>query len=536
MESGSPPPAAEIDISFNADDSFMDMDNTSDVLLACVQSGVPPPAASVAVALEKDNQPSHFKFEFEGGCLDLFAKLQATLTSGELPFSTPLSWSSDEECELFDDSTPNFGVELPDDIYDKASANFNMVSTNNPTYPWPSKAHFITSLLFSSPHLPFSETQKKAILNWARDLGTQNVPSLGSMKKCHTYLDNLVSNPTQQATSHSGDVFYINNIAEAIAKDYVNPLAQFAMKDYPEDGGEGMSQVFNRKKMLFDLLSPVVVQVDGTIYFTDELLQDDSGDYFILEHFFYTSPPADSDSDDTEPRKHADMKPLYALGWASFEDIAATQGELNCGLTASSTKYVSLSPSSMCKKANGRMVYTVPLIIFMDNVSGNISKQWNKHHTIYMSNANLPCEMLEKEFFVHFVTSLPHAAPMELMQAMKQSISFVATSGVIAWDCKDNEEAEECNHAGLNCNYFCWTCDVGGMKEFKTFGDGYSSLFPSGNLRTPEGTATNIQQQFEMALKSGAKEKIKNSVSSMGIHDSASISIINTLVELGKKL
>ena len=33
------------------------------------------------------------------------------------------------------------------------------------------------------------------------------------------------------------------------------------------------------------------------------------------------------------------------------------------------------------------MVLTVPLIIFMDDVSGNVSKQWNKHHVVYMSNA-----------------------------------------------------------------------------------------------------------------------------------------------------
>ena len=59
----------------------------------------------------------------------------------------------------------------------------------------------------------------------------------------------------------------------------------------------------------------------------------------------------------------------------------------------------------------------------MDDFSGNILKQWNKHHTIYMSNANLPCKMLEKEFYVNFVTSLPHAVLMELMKAMKDSIS-----------------------------------------------------------------------------------------------------------------
>ena len=150
----------------------------------------------------------------------------------------------------------------------------------------------------------------------------------------------------------------------------------------------------------------------------------------------------------------------------------------------------------------------------MDDVSGNVSKQWNKHHAVYMSNASLPREMLEKEFFVRFVTSSPHAAPMELMRAVKDSIwyallyrvilfelmflfillSSAAESGIIAWDCKDNEEvmlvpyvlflagdnpmqAEECSHAGLSCNYFCRTCDVGGTKEWKTSTEGYNSIF-----------------------------------------------------------
>ncbi|KAG1878687.1 hypothetical protein C8R48DRAFT_590573 [Suillus tomentosus] len=199
------------------------------------------------------------------------------------------------------------------------------------------------------------------------------------------------------------------------------------------------------------------------------------------------------------------------------------------------------------------MVHTVPLIIFMDDVSGNISKQWNKHHAIYMSNANLPREMIEKEFFVRFVASSPHAPPMELMRAMKESICDAAESGVVAWDCKYNEEvmlipyglfvagdnpmqAEECSHAGLNCNYFCRTCDVGGTKQHKESAAGYESIFVAGNLRTPEGTAQEIRRQFETAFKSGASTKLQNSVSTTGIRDSASSSILNTLIELGKKL
>ena len=43
-----------------------------------------------------------------------------------------------------------------------------------------------------------------------------------------------------------------------------------------------------------------------------------------------------------------------------------------------------------------------------------------------MSNANLPHEMVEKEFHVCFVASSPHMAPMEFMKAMKDSISWVS--------------------------------------------------------------------------------------------------------------
>ena len=68
------------------------------------------------------------------------------------------------------------------------------------------------------------------------------------------------------------------------------------------------------------------------------------------------------------------------------------------------------------------MVYTMPLIVFMDDVSGNISKQWNKHHIVYVSNALLPRTILEQEFLIQFVLGSLHTTPMELMQGLKELI------------------------------------------------------------------------------------------------------------------
>ena len=163
------------------------------------------------------------------------------------------------------------------------------------------------------------------------------------------------------------------------------------------------------------------------------------------------------------------------------------------------------------EKSGGWMVYTVPLIVFMDNVSANILKQWNKHHVVYMSSALLPREMLEKEFTIRFVTGSPHASPMELMQGIKDGIEYVVFSlysvqlltkitrkamenGIFTFDVKHQEEvmlipyhliiasdnpmqAEECSHGGLKCNYFCRTCNVGGTTAEKKTDKGYNDIF-----------------------------------------------------------
>lgn len=72
--------------------------------------------------------------------------------------------------------------------------------------------------------------------------------------------------------------------------------------------------------------------------------------------------------------------------------------------------------------AGERMDLAVPLLFFEDDVSGNISKQWNKNYVVYGQNANIPRQMLEKEFTIRFVTSSPHASPAELMQGVRESV------------------------------------------------------------------------------------------------------------------
>ncbi|KAF8868695.1 hypothetical protein BD779DRAFT_1459482 [Infundibulicybe gibba] len=447
---------------------------------------------------------------------------------------------------------------------------------DSPTYPWPSMEIFMTDFLFSSPRLYFSEAQKKAVLKWAKAMGMPTVPALSSLKQCQEKIKNIVGDGTEKVTSAGGNIFYLNSVARAISLDYANPLTRLAMTDYPKNEGSYFSDHFSGEKMLFasdDIATPSV-SIDKKIFFVDELLQCRNGQYFIPQRFFYSRPASIYGPENT--RESDPEWLLCAAGFGvertelgfivdesfivmpidefehNFETVSG-RPEFACGFTANSATWAAKMPHPLREKSQGRRVLAVPLIVFMDDVSGNVSKQWNKHHAIYMSNANLPREMIEKEFCVRFVTSSPHASPMELMAAMKDSISKARESGVIAYDAKYEEEvfllpyalffgsdnpmqAEECSHGGLRCNLFCRTCKVGGTKAFKQSDEGFASLFKSSEIRTPEETTKEIHHHVQLAMLPGGAGKVVNARMGSGVHDSTTDAIVNCLLEMGKSL
>ncbi|KAJ3551225.1 hypothetical protein NM688_g4827 [Phlebia brevispora] len=498
---------------------------------------------------------------------DYYEDLLAALERGDRLSTTTCRWEEELDAESPDTVFPIPGEE----------ARLKTASTdaNNPFHPWPSMALFITHLLFSSPRIHFSETQKTAVLEWAKSLGAQDVPSLYAVKTCQARITKLIGDPTERVVSKSGTIFYINDVAKAIAnlQDYANPLTRCSMEDYPIDAQGRMTQVQNGQKMLLDLpddFGSPTVRVDQEIYFIQELLQLANKRYFIPQRFFKIrgSRTGSEHEKSTTDELHALglMVSRSSAGYQVneserviipikqfFRSFVELQANEKIRFVASSVHWESKMPHPIREKANGRMVYSVPILVFMDDVSGNISKQWNKHYVVYMSNGNMPREMIDKEFCVRFVTSSPHATPMELMDALKLSIEKADMNGVTAWDSLHHEEvllqlypllfagdnpmqAEECSHGGLNCNLFCRTCMIGGSKAYKSSNDGYESLFHCGELRDPSATAAEVLKQLDSSVKPGARTKVKNAVTASGCSDSATKEITEFLTTLGLKL
>ena len=79
-------------------------------------------------------------------------------------------------------------------------------------------------------------------------------------------------------------------------------------------------------------------------------------------------------------------------------------------------------PNPLHKIAGDDDLYVVMMPLWCDDVSGNRSKQYNKHINMYMVNLNLPGQLLQQEDFVHFVSTSPHATALEQFTELKVQI------------------------------------------------------------------------------------------------------------------
>lgn len=78
-------------------------------------------------------------------------------------------------------------------------------------------------------------------------------------------------------------------------------------------------------------------------------------------------------------------------------------------------------PNPVRAIAKGKPVFSLRVMPWADDVSGNRSKQYNPHVNIYMKNLNIPSEKLKQQFFVRFCSTSPDAGSNEQFRAFLEN-------------------------------------------------------------------------------------------------------------------
>lgn len=79
-------------------------------------------------------------------------------------------------------------------------------------------------------------------------------------------------------------------------------------------------------------------------------------------------------------------------------------------------------PNPWRAKSKGLPVYCVQLRLWQDDVSGNVSKQWNKHWMYCMTHAGIPKKLLAQEYFMNFISCSSNATVLEQASAIVNAI------------------------------------------------------------------------------------------------------------------
>ncbi|KAJ7704692.1 hypothetical protein B0H14DRAFT_3646238 [Mycena olivaceomarginata] len=356
---------------------------------------------------------------------------------------------------------------------------------------------------------------------------TPDVPSFSALRKKQAELTKNVNIKTTHHVSAMGNEFYMNHPAELLALDWANPLVREFIQVYPEitDRISELRQADKwTKEVDFDDLSPMWAdwkRAGHKHFYIKELAQLQNsafvipiGPYFnvylhwiILIELYGKSGYFIIHNETMIRVRATDFKYNY---------LDLKESGYSLKFPESSPEWAQSMPNPVRKIAKGRPVFSMRIIPWSNDVSGNVSKQFNPHMNVCIANANLPHRKVSQEYFVRFCSTSPHASSGEQFEAVAEDLG--CNKYHKAYDCKleqeilfrifahvlpaDNpQQAESASNAGVHANLWCRYDGVGGTAAHRETDEGYHALFKPGIARTPAQTIRIIKRQILTGVK-----------------------------------
>ncbi|KAF9780518.1 hypothetical protein BJ322DRAFT_1011992 [Thelephora terrestris] len=347
------------------------------------------------------------------------------------------------------------------------------------------------------PHLRLSDDHMKTVLWMLEELDVPDTPSFYALRETQKRLAEEMDIQPREHISALGQKFHAVAPEDLLALDWANPHVRNSMCLYPEvtsSISESWQAGKWREEVPLDELSPMWADWEASPeqhFYVNEVACTRAGKYILPKRWIVV-----------DKKEYTEGNPVYFSERVSCTRVSliyrgryrVRTSEIirvpvdHLQLTFPEIKalgrggFQHFSPNPVRAIAKGRPVFSLRVMPWADDVSGNRSKQYNPHINIYMKNLNIPSEKLKQQFFVRFCSTSPDTSSNEQFRAFLENCGH--EKYIPAYDCllqreilfrifphhlpADNpQQAESASGIGGNGNLNCIRDKSGGTKEQK---------------------------------------------------------------------
>ncbi|KAG8695014.1 hypothetical protein FRC09_009442, partial [Ceratobasidium sp. 395] len=429
------------------------------------------------------------------------------------PLSPPASvYGDDDELQF------NPWRDMADETDIKISP-FDLPESAEEWWPFSSRQEALFCLMTAFPRAVFSGKELDVVRWFSAKCNIPGMPTQSTVRSRFEHIMKLLGLESQLVQSELGNYFAVNSLASILKNEMANPIVRKELVFYPQDGGNTMSQAANgqrwTKEVDASLAAPMVRK---------ELPLGGHQDFFVYEPLLASLPASEDDptlvaqpllpirfferSGELLAQAHplacsdagyaidADTHievpvssfllslPEFRLRHASYnlpapDQILGVQSASHPGELHIWSKPIE---NPWRQKANGRLVRSVPLWLYCNDTSGNMSKKWNKHNSFLFTLTGLPRAHAQLPYNIHFLATSNIASPLEMLSEISEELRDARTNGIVAYDCVEKEDvvyipwvyamqgdnpmqSELCSHIGMTGKFFCRVCHVRGKDK-----------------------------------------------------------------------
>ncbi|KAJ7902860.1 hypothetical protein B0H14DRAFT_2329467 [Mycena olivaceomarginata] len=373
------------------------------------------------------------------------------------------------------------------------------------------------------PRCRFSSAQMSLIIHFARQLGAPDVPSLKGFRKMQQMLQSTCGNEPVKITSQFGNVFYMNDIRETLARDMANPLVAPHMHFYPEETDGPISETYQAERWMEytpSQLTPMFSKGHKQ-FWIEELAQLKDGTFVIPRTLIVRNGELTSDVSTAKQVSNGRWKLADQERTIKADDFELDYNDMIAHfgtLVWDEGAEVSAMPNEMRKLvADDEDLFVIMAAPWADDVSGNKSKQYNKHMNMYTGNGCLPGRLLQQEFHVHYISSSPNASSAEQFSAFRDHVNSTEKEPVRCYNAATNrmcrfiirvpglpadnpQQSEEASHIGGNANLPCRKCQWGGTQIEKEMAEVYHQCHIAGAARDAAQIRKHLDEQLRLSM------------------------------------